>query len=508
MSVVNSTVLSQGTQSSAIYILRNPDGVSAHMNDPNSPFNVGIVSSDAISGLDSPEVRDSAELLTEFHGAVQGRNWYGRRPVTIPLDVVDPEISSREDMLQRARRASNLMDQDGQLIWFPGDPEIVSVTRENLVPNPSFEWDETGTAAATWTYVGDAQWTSRSFNATSTTFSGSVGSQTGRMRGTKDANTTNRTLAWSTPVDVLDSAQVAEHGMKVTPGLPYTARAKVNVADAPAAGAGLQLKIVWCMRGGFSIGTSLSNAVTGTGTATLTITGATAPAGAERAVLVLQTQSTGNADVIDIYVDALQMVQESSAGTYFDGDTANCTWIGRVGEATSINRPNGRLLNVRRQDAVRISNPGIAKSIFLPLVASDPRIYSARQKYTFNDVGSFGAMQNDGDHEALPQRLRLHGPISTDCTFFIYGHGTTGSGIGQITLTHGTQLLTVGQYIDIDMVTRTVVRDNGESRYGNIDFAQTRWNGAVPGGNLTGWVLLGGTVGTSIAEVLYRDTWM
>lgn len=108
-----------GLQVGTVYTLTGPDGTRAVFNDKNDPDFVGFLDDDnGITGLDSPEVRESSDVLVEADGGVHGSFYYGRRPVVlqgwVPPEEPHAFVNERIDRLQRA---SNAMRGDAELRW-------------------------------------------------------------------------------------------------------------------------------------------------------------------------------------------------------------------------------------------------------------------------------------------------------------------------------------------------------------------------------------------------------
>ena len=107
----------------------------ASFNNPGDPRYVGMLSS--LSGLDSPEVRENGEDLVEFDGGVSGPNYYGRRPIVLEgLIYGHSSKEQRSEKIALLRRASNLMRQEGQLIWLPSveNAELVYINVKRQMP--------------------------------------------------------------------------------------------------------------------------------------------------------------------------------------------------------------------------------------------------------------------------------------------------------------------------------------------------------------------------------------
>lgn len=98
----------------------------AVFNDPTDANYVGMIQE--LTGLDSPEVRESYTELTEGDGGVHGSFYYSRRPITIRVLVFGHATAvEREAKIDKARRASNAMRGDGLLQWTPATPGAVGV---------------------------------------------------------------------------------------------------------------------------------------------------------------------------------------------------------------------------------------------------------------------------------------------------------------------------------------------------------------------------------------------
>lgn len=112
-----------GVEWGARYELIGPDGTIAVFNDPTSPYYVGVLSPES-SGLDSPEVRESAQDATEADGGVHGDFYYGRRPVVLQGTIMAtaggaPSATERNTKVERLLLASDAMRGDATLKWKP-----------------------------------------------------------------------------------------------------------------------------------------------------------------------------------------------------------------------------------------------------------------------------------------------------------------------------------------------------------------------------------------------------
>lgn len=108
-----------------------PDGTEAVFNDPTHINYVGVLTN--ITGLDSPEVIESAENLVGFDGGIHDDFYYGRRPVVLEGLLLNPASGEeRNNRMDRLSRATNAMRGDGYLIWEPdGKPtQMISFRRQ------------------------------------------------------------------------------------------------------------------------------------------------------------------------------------------------------------------------------------------------------------------------------------------------------------------------------------------------------------------------------------------
>jgi hypothetical protein len=108
------------TEAGAVYTLIGPDGATAAFNVPSDPNYVGMLKE--VTGLDSPEIRESAQELVEADGGAHGSFFFGRRPVVMNAVVFNyATIAERTLRVDRARRASNALRANGELRWKPSD---------------------------------------------------------------------------------------------------------------------------------------------------------------------------------------------------------------------------------------------------------------------------------------------------------------------------------------------------------------------------------------------------
>ena len=124
----------------AVYTLTGPDGSVAVFNDPLSASYVGALTE--VTGLDSAEVRESAQELVEADGGAHGAFYLGRRPITLTGRVFGhASVTERNQRLDRARRASLALRGDSVLKWTPaGAQEVFCSVRRQQPFRESGAW--------------------------------------------------------------------------------------------------------------------------------------------------------------------------------------------------------------------------------------------------------------------------------------------------------------------------------------------------------------------------------
>lgn len=98
----------------AFYTITGPDGTIATFNKATDANYCGVLSD--ISGLDSANVNDSSADLTQSDGGYVGTQFYGRRPITLSVQMFGyPDIATRNAQMAKIRAATNAMSADGTL---------------------------------------------------------------------------------------------------------------------------------------------------------------------------------------------------------------------------------------------------------------------------------------------------------------------------------------------------------------------------------------------------------
>lgn len=100
------------------YTLTSPTGDVAVFNDQTDPNYVGVLTE--VTGIDSPDIRESADDLVQADGGIHGDFFFGRRPITMTGIILNPaspaDRNSRQDKLSRASLA---LRGDALLQWTP-----------------------------------------------------------------------------------------------------------------------------------------------------------------------------------------------------------------------------------------------------------------------------------------------------------------------------------------------------------------------------------------------------
>lgn len=115
------TVYPTAQQASAVWVLTSPRGDRAVFNDDTDPDYVGaLVGEDAVSGVDSPEVRNAIYDMVEADGALLGPMYHGMRPITLQASIVQPSVADRNAVETQLKRVLNGCTRaDGALTWTP-----------------------------------------------------------------------------------------------------------------------------------------------------------------------------------------------------------------------------------------------------------------------------------------------------------------------------------------------------------------------------------------------------
>ena len=120
-------------EASIKYTFVGPTGARAVLNDPSDPDFVGYLDGEeAISGIESPELRDSYSDLADADGGMAGSNFYSRRPIVMNGKVFPTSATDRNTKLGKLMAATDARYADGTLTWTPtgGEPVFVKFRRQ------------------------------------------------------------------------------------------------------------------------------------------------------------------------------------------------------------------------------------------------------------------------------------------------------------------------------------------------------------------------------------------
>jgi hypothetical protein len=491
------------------YTLIGPDGTTAVFNDPSDPNYVGVLSE--ITGLDSPDVRESADDLVEMDGGIHGDFFYGRRPIVLNGVILNPSsASARNARMDLLSRASDAMRGDAVLTWQPSgsvpqyvrvrrqqplrvtggwqkqfqlplvaaDPRIYSLSLNtstvftsdilgtNLVPNPSFEVDTSG-----WNV-------SNSSGVIAGTFARAVGGGAGwpasgvaslRVTGTNAADTTARRVGAAT--------STGTSGFPVLPNTDYYSQVQLSVNNGIVASGsnGFRMFINWYQASGavsaIQSGTFGSfTSFPGIGPLTISVQG-TAPSDAAFAGIVVDATVNTVSDFVDFHMDAAIF----TPGTYlpygyFDGnDPRGARWTGPTNQSASQ---------------------------LLPPTAG--RTYGKTYNISYAAAAPLGQLlvTNGGTSLTYPV-IRIYGPGNNPKIY----NFTTGKIISLV------YSLGAGDWLTIDTLNRTVLLNDSTSRYSAVDFVNTAWWGLAPGVNDLR-IAFDTYIAGSALRVDWRDAWI
>ena len=461
--------LPHATSFEALYKLTSADGLSiASFNNPTDPFYVGALTE--VTGLDSADVRESANDLTEADGGDHGNFYFGRRPITMTgLVFGHASVTEREQRLDRARRASLALRGDSSLTWRPASRQ------ENLVANPAFNVDSSKWVLA---QVGTGGSLTR---ISSWGTSGRVANASLRVTGSASAG--------GGYIGAEQGLTVAADRMPVSPGKSYFFRADFNAITNPN---GIGVLIYWFSSAGALLGQSNGiTSFTGTGVVGTKTGVVTAPASAySAAVMPYAINLGGSAATVDFYVDGIMFGEGTAApASYFDGDTAGYYWNGATDNSSSGDFIE-KYVPVRRQQPFRESGQW-NKSFQIALVSKYATIFSSQVK----TLSTGTASENRGNYPAYPV-VSIIGTSSNPT-------------ISDGTRTFRTTGLTLasGETIQIDFFTHfatfTAGARVGQNANRYIDWATTEWPYFSGLGTSQTMTLTGG----GSATLSYRDAW-
>lgn len=197
---------------------------------------------------------------------------------------------------------------------------------ENLIPNPSFEYDATGATSPAGGWIANGS------------VGGTFAVQTGwSLSGAKSLRRTGTTAGVDFPGWTMSTLTIP-----IVAGQVYSFRAALNILTNTCSGSVLG-GIRWYQANGSTIaGPDTNGTPLGAGTTgiqSFTFTNQTAPAGAAYATALIYAIAGGAGQTFDAYLDNVLLVQSATLPTYYDGDYAGAGWAGTPGNAPSLMPP-------------------------------------------------------------------------------------------------------------------------------------------------------------------------
>ncbi len=195
----------------------------------------------------------------------------------------------------------------------------------NPVYNPSFEYDANGASPAAWSSSVSGTFT-LNLKEASEGWS-SVGKKSCLLKATKGNNVTNSYLFFETTSAAVIPAKA---------GAKYAVRVDFNVIQA--AGESVAVKFKWLNAAKAQIGETTNYVIEGGITGVHNVTTVSAEAApAETAYLGIQifVKSKTKSQVVELYVDAVDVAEGEVAPTYHDGDSTGWKWTGTAGNSPS-----------------------------------------------------------------------------------------------------------------------------------------------------------------------------
>lgn len=108
-------------QGSAQWVLTGPSGFRAAFNNEADADYIGALNGDeAVTGMDSPEVRAAVYDRVEADGAIFGNFYHGNRPITLNGQMLAATVADRNARENKLYKAVNdCMRANGTLSWTP-----------------------------------------------------------------------------------------------------------------------------------------------------------------------------------------------------------------------------------------------------------------------------------------------------------------------------------------------------------------------------------------------------
>jgi hypothetical protein len=398
----------------AKYTLTAGDGTVATFNDASDPNYVGILQD--VTGLDSPDVRESGDILVQTDGGWHGNFYYGRRPITLNGTVVSPtDAADRARKLDLLRYVSNAMRADAILSWTNNAAGSV--------------------AMQTWVR---RQQPLRITGAWTKTFQLLLVSQYAPLFSVAQHNDGSNALASGSGL----TSNTA--GLWTNSGAPLTAGATLTGVTTPTPFTGTgELKIVTTA----SANEGAVYALTGTFRAGVTYT------------FSVYLRGNSGGEVTNLLF--------GSAGT--GADRASVTNAGLSSGGWTQYSVQWTPSSARTDAVAAIRNQGANAITFF---ANAAQVNQSTAVDSFVVPGNVG-VENKGSALAYPL-ITIYGPTSGTVS-------VTSSTTGQVFQALAGLTLTSGQYVQVDMLNHTAVRNDGTNLAQYIDFVNSSWPALIGG---------------------------
>jgi virginiamycin B lyase len=489
-----------GVEYGTRYELIGPSGDVAVFNDSTSGNFVGMLSPES-SGLDSPEVRESAQDATEADGGVHGDFYYGRRPVVLQGTILATSATDRNTKVERLLRASDAMRGDATLKWKPvGATEEVELKLRRQQPvriTKGFVKDFFVPLVAADAYIKGVT-TNKStltivnepaFITTPTSISGIAvnsthifwtnGTTIGRaaINGTGGNNSfiTGITSAVAVAVDGAYIYWADDAGGRIGRAKLDGTEVNLNFITAPVSPRGVAVDatyIYWTEGGTGTIGRAK---ISGVEPSTEFITGLTTPlAIAVNATHIYWTEGASTEDIGRAKIGGTEANSNFISEAFARGLALNGTHIYWSDAGTKDSIARALLAGTSREDTF------ITSSTEPWGVAVDATYVYWAEKTGADAVARHSIITSDTDvvvnagSAAAPVTAKLTGIGSS----VVLQNATTGE---QLTL-EGLELAE-GEYILLDFGARTIKKNGTESLYGALDRAASDWWRLAPGSN-------------------------
>jgi len=160
-----------------------------------------------------------------------------------------------------------------------------------------------------------------------------------------------------------------------------------------------------------------------------------------------------------------------------------------------------QFVSVRFHQPFRSKGVGMHKTGMFGLVAPNPLILSTAGQTASQEANTDLTVTNEGEVYSPPVLLRINGPGTAPSLLNV----TTGR---TLAFTSPSLVLAAGQYVDVNVLNGTAVRNDGTSVYDNINFpSQADWWTLAPGANVVRLNWGSGSTSDSDLRVDWRYAW-